>query len=215
MKREVARSIAECCRFLAAGGLIAGADGNVSVRIDSGRVLVSPSGVLKSGLTEDEIVEIDITGRQTSGSLKPTNEIDMHLRIYRERPDVFAVVHAHPPTATGFGVAGLKIDDCVLPELILLMGQVPLVPYGTPGTPDLGEKLAPFIAENDAMLLANHGAVTMGKDLKSARIRMESLEHAAKVLFTAKMLGQVNPLGREQLKRLQAMRTDYGAENAC
>ncbi len=209
MQTEVARSIAECCRFLAASGMIAGADGNVSVRIDSERLLTTPSGILKAGLTADEIVEVDIHGRQLGGSSAPTNELDMHLRIYRERQDVFAVVHAHPPTATGFGVAGLKIDDCVLPELILLMGQVPLVPYGAPGTPELGEAMEPFIADNDAMLLANHGAVTVGKDLKSARIRMESLEHAAKVLFTARMLGQVNPLEREQLERLEAMRQEF------
>lgn len=136
----------------------------------------------------------------------PSSELDMHLRVLRARPDVGAVVHAHPPVATGFGVAGLAFDDCVLPELVYQMGHVPLVPYGTPGTTDLGEALEPFIARYDAMILANHGAVTFGPTLDDARIRMESLEHAAKILLTARLLGKVNELEPEQVKHLEVMR---------
>jgi L-fuculose-phosphate aldolase len=132
----------------------------------------------------------------------------MHLRILRQRPDVGAVVHAHPPTATGFGVAGLAFDDCILPELIYQLGQVPLVPYGTPGTADLGDAVEPYIGQYDALVLANHGAVTLGPTLDDARIRMESLEHAARIIFTARMLGQVRPLERLQVERLEALRRD-------
>ena len=130
----------------------------------------------------------------------------MHLRILRRRPDVQAVVHAHPPVATGFGVAGIAFDECVLPELIFQVGHVPLVPYGTPGTPELGVALDPYIERFDAVILANHGAVTMGPSLDDARIRMESLEHAAKIILTARLLGRVRPLEPGQVERLEALR---------
>ena len=116
------------------------------------------------------------------------------------------MVHAHPPVTTGFGVAGLAFDDCVLPELVYQMGHVPLVPYGTPGTPDLGETVEPYITDYDALILANHGAVTFGATLDAARIRMESLEHAAKIILTARLLGRVNPLDAEQVEHLEELR---------
>ena len=206
MQRETARRIADCCRSLAQSGLIAGADGNVAVRVGVGRALVTPSGLIKSELSAEDIVEVDLSGRRLRGRRQPSSELDMHLRILRQRPDVGAVVHAHPPVATGFGVAGLAFDECVLPEIIFQVGHVPLVPYGTPGTPDLGDALEPYLSGYDALILANHGAVTMGATLDDARIRMESLEHAAKIILTARLLGQVLPLEREQVERLEAMR---------
>jgi L-fuculose-phosphate aldolase len=191
---------------MARGGLIAGADGNVAVRLGPDRALVTPTGLIKAELTAEDIVEVDLTGRRVCGARGPSSELDMHLRILRGRPEVGAVVHAHPPVATAFGVAGLAFDDCVLPELIFQLGHVPLAPYGAPGTPDLGEALEPYIAKYDAVILANHGAVTMGPTLSDARIRMESLEHAAKVIFAARMLGQVTPLQRSEVERLEEMR---------
>jgi L-fuculose-phosphate aldolase len=206
MQRDTARRLAECCRALYDAGLIAGADGNIAVRVGADRALVTPSGVIKSGLTPDDIVEVDLSGKRLRGHRTPSSELDMHLRILRARPDVAAVVHAHPPVTTGFGVAGLAFDDCVLPELVYQMGHVPLVPYGTPGTPDLGEVVEPYVAKYDALILANHGAVTFGATLDGARIRMESLEHAAKIILTARLLGKVNPLDTEQVAHLEVLR---------
>lgn len=198
--------MALCCRQLAERGLIAGQDGNLSVRIGAERALVTPTGVLKALLGADDMVEVDLAGRMLRGVRNPTSELDLHLRILRRRPDVGAVVHAHPPTATGFAVAGEGFDAPVLPELIFQVGRVPLVPYGTPGTPELGERLEPFIGRYDALLLANHGAVTMGPTLDAAWIRMESLEHGARILFAARTLGRVTELTRDAALRLDELR---------
>jgi L-fuculose-phosphate aldolase len=210
MRRDVSREIVHCCRRLAEAGLIAGQDGNVSVRVGEDRALVTPAGLIKGDLTPDDVVEVDLSGKRVRGQRRPSSEIDMHLRILRARPDVGAVVHAHPPVATGFSVAGESFNACVLPELIFQVGWVPLVPYGTPGTAELGEQLEPFIKDYDALLLANHGAVTMGSTLMDARIRMESLEHAAKILFTARQLGRVVELDRADVERLEKMRRARG-----
>jgi L-fuculose-phosphate aldolase len=190
----VARRMALCCRQLAAGGLIAGRDGNLSVRLGPDRVLVTPSGLIKSLLTAGDMVEVGLSGRKRRGRRNPTSELDLHLRILNRRPDVGAVVHAHPPAATGFAVAGEEIPANLLPELIFLVGRVPIVPYGTPGTPELGDRVEPYLAEHDALLLANHGAVTMGKTLDQAWIRMETLEHAARIIMAARAIGQPQPL---------------------
>ena len=195
--RAVARRMALCCRQLAAGGLIAGRDGNLSVRLGPQRVLVTPSGYIKSLLTASDMVEVDLAGRPRSrGRRKPTSELDLHLRILRHRPDVQAVVHAHPPTATGFAVAGQEIPSNMLPELIFVVGPVRLVPYGKSGTPELGDQVVPFLADErcNALLLANHGAVTMGHTLDEAWIRMESLEHSARIIVAAQRIGQPRPL---------------------
>jgi L-fuculose-phosphate aldolase len=193
----VARRMALCCRQLAAGGLIAGRDGNLSVRLGPQRVLVTPSGRIKALLTAADMVEVDLTGKPRSRSRrKPTTELDLHLRILRHRPDVQAIVHAHPPAATGFAVAGQEIPGNLLPELIFVVGPVPLVPYGRSGTPELGDRVVPFLDDQrcNALLLANHGAVTMGKSLDEAWIRMESLEHSARIIAAAHRIGQPHPL---------------------
>ena len=203
---DLARRMALCCRQLAARGLIAGQDGNIAVRISPTRALVTPSGLLKALLTPSDMVEVDLSGRKRRGRHNPTSELDLHLRFLRRRPDVGAVVHAHPPTATGFGVAGEGFDKYVLPEIILLFGHVPLVPYGTPGTPELGDRVEPYIDRHDGLLLANHGAVTVGPTLEAAWIRMESLEHAARILFTARALGRVTELTQDAAARLEAGR---------
>jgi L-fuculose-phosphate aldolase len=144
----VARRMALCCRQLAARGLIAGQDGNVSVRLGADRVLVTPRGLIKSLLTAADMVEVDLRGRKQRGRHNPTSELDLHLRILNRRADVRAVVHAHPPVATGFAVAGLDLREITLPELILQCGAVPLVPYGTPGTPELGDRLEPHLSRH-------------------------------------------------------------------
>lgn len=191
--RAVARRMALCCRQLAAHGLIAGRDGNLSVRLGPQRILVTPSGRIKALLTAADMVEVDPAGRpRRSGRRKPTSELDLHLRILRHRPDVQAIVHAHPPTATGFAVAGQEIPSNMLPELIFVVGPVPLVPFGRSGTPELGDRVVPFLEDTrcNALLLANHGAVTMGKTLDEAWIRMESLEQSARIIRAAQEIGQ-------------------------
>lgn len=208
MRQDLARSLVECCKKLAAAGLIAGQDGNVTVRSGKGRLMVTPSGLLKADITTDDIVEVDLAGGKLRGHRKPTSELDMHLRVFRLRQDVNAIVHAHPPTATGFGVAGEAFEACILPETIFQVGWVPLVPYGAPGTAQLGDRIEPYIPRHDALLLANHGAITFGRDLEEALIRMESLEHTAKILFTARQLGKVTPLTAEDVKRIEHMKKE-------
>ena len=212
-RAAAARRMALCCQQLAAGGLIAGRDGNLSVRLGPNRVLVTPSGLIKSLVTAADMVEVDLAGRpRRRGRRKPTSELDLHLRILRHRPDVQAVVHAHPPIATGFAVAGEAIPDNLLPELIFVVGRVPIVPYGTPGTPELGDRIVPYLEGHDALLLANHGAVTMGSTLDEAWIRMESLEHSARIIVAARMVGQPQPLDVQSVERLEALRAQVQRE---
>jgi len=198
--------MAQCCRQLAERGLIAGQDGNLAVRLGPDRVLVTPTGVIKALVGPADMVLVDLHGRKRRGRHNPTSELDLHLRILTRRPDVGAVVHAHPPVATGFAVAGQDFHILVLPELILQCGEVPLVPYGTSGTPELGDRLEPHLAGHQAWLLANHGAVTVGATLDAAWIRMESLEHAARIIFAARALGRVSELSPEAVARLETQR---------
>lgn len=198
--------MAACCRQLALRGLIAGSDGNVSARLGRDRALVTPSGGLKSELVGSQIVEVSLSGRRVRGRRNPTSELDLHLRILRLRVDVGAVVHAHPPVATAFAVTGEGFTSFVLPELIFLVGSVPLVPYATPGTSALGDAVEPYLEGHNALLLANHGAVTMGRTLEQAWIRMETLEHAARIMFGARLLGRVTELEPGAVAQLEALR---------
>ena len=196
------REIVSVCRRLYDRGLIAGPDGNVSVRIAGDRILVTPSGMSKVDVTTDDLVELALDGHHVRGSRRASSEIAMHLRIYKRRSDVQAVVHAHPPTATGFAVAGESFAACVLPEVIFQVGWVPLVPYATPGTEGLADQFDPYVAQHDAFLMANHGATTVGATLLVAHQRMESLEHSARILLTARLLGRVNTLSTEDVRAL-------------
>jgi L-fuculose-phosphate aldolase len=203
---DAAREIVRCCRRLWEAGLIAGADGNVSVRLGPDRLLVTPRGLHKAELTPGDLVEVTLAGRRRHGSRLATTELDLHLRAYRRRGDCGAVVHAHPPIATAFAVAGEPLPADVLPELILYLGEVPLAPYATTGTPALGDVVEPLLSRHVAVLLANHGAVTWGPDLATARIRMESLEHSAKILLTARLLGRTTRLSPDQIDALERLR---------
>lgn len=200
------REIVAACRRLHERGLIAGPDGNVSARLASDRILVTPAGRSKVDLEEADLVELALDGTPVVGMGGASSEIAMHLRAYRQRPDVGAVVHAHPPVATGFGVAGEEIPGDVLPELILQVGRVPLVPFARPGTEAVPDAMAPWLPNHDAFLLANHGVTTLGTTLTQALQRMESLEHAARVLLTARLLGRVNALGAADVAALDRQR---------
>ena len=203
---QVAREICRAGRRLSERGLIAGTDGNVSARCAPDRVLVTPAGTDKGELAPGDLVEVDLAGRVVRGPGKPSTELDMHLVVYKQRPDVAAVVHAHPPVATGFAVAGKMLGDGSLAELVTQFGMVPIVPYGAPGTPELGERVRPFAREHDALLLANHGAVTLGPSVEAACYRMESLEQSARILLVARLLGGARPLSPEEIARLVAPR---------
>ncbi len=210
-RAAAARQIVRCCRRLWEAGLIAGVDGNVSVRLGPERVLVTPSGLLKCELTPADLVEVGLAGAPRGGagrrsSRRASSELDLHLRVYRRRPDCGAVVHAHPPAATAFAVAGEGLPADVLPEVILYLGPVPLVPYAMTGTPALGDAVEPFLARHVAVLLANHGALAWGPDLTAAQIRMESLEHSARILLAARALGRITRLTPEQVRALDQRR---------
>ena len=204
--RSLADEIVAVCRRLYDRGLIAGQDGNVSVRLRSGHILVTPSGLSKVDVTPEVLVELTAEGKQVTTGPAASSEVGMHLRIYGERPDVRAIVHAHPPVATAFGVAGRDFMDAVLPEVIFHLGRVPLVPFAMPGTPALGDAMAPYLADHDAFLLASHGATTVGPTLRLAHQRMESLEHAARILQAASQIGAVTPLRAEHIAALRAAR---------
>jgi L-fuculose-phosphate aldolase len=207
MRETAAReAIVRVCRRLYSAGLIAGQDGNVSVRCGDGRILVTPSCMSKVDVEPDDLVVLDADGRHVAGERRASSEVAVHLRIYARRSDVGAVVHAHPPTATGFAVAGEGLAADVLPEIILLMGSVPLVPYATPGTTALADQFEPFLAGHEAFLMANHGATTVGPTVAIAHQRMESVEHAAKILLTARLLGRTDRLSSEQVRALEERR---------
>ncbi len=213
MSIALRREIVTVCRRLYERGLIAGQDGNVSVRLPGGRVLVTPAGMSKVDVGPNDLVELRLGevasargARLGASAPRASSEVLMHLRIYERRPDVNAVVHAHPPTATGFAVAGEGFMDCVLPEVIFQVGQVPLLQYATPGTDGLADSFEPYIATHDAFLLANHGATTVGPSLLLAHQRMESLEHAARILLAARQLGRVNALTGQQVSDLMSAR---------
>ena len=199
---EAGRTIVACARRLWQAGLIAGADGNISVRVGDDLLVVTPRGMPKADLEVSDLVLVSLAGDHRGGFRLPSSELDLHLRIYRERQDVGAVVHAHPPTATGFAVAGVGIPGDVLPESISLLGPVPVIPYATPGTLAVGDGIVPYLRGHGGVLLANHGAVTWGADLQLAQIRMESMEHAARILLVARSVGHVTPLTEAQVAEL-------------
>ena len=203
-------AIVRVCRRLYERGLVAGPDGNVSVRLRDGSILVTPSGMSKVDVDPDDLVLIERDGVVRDGRRMPSSELRMHLRIYERRADVFAVVHAHPPIATGFAVAGESFVAPVLPEVILQMGEVPIVRYATPGTVAFADSFDPYLEHHDAFLLANHGATTIGRTLELAHQRMESLEHAARIIVTARMLGRVNQLSATDVEALRASREERG-----
>ena len=204
------REICEVGRRVYQRGYAAANDGNISVRMQDDRILCTPTGVSKGFITEDMLAICDIDGQQVAGTMRISSEIRMHLEVYKLRPDVHSVVHAHPPTATGFAVAGIELTQCVLPEVIVSLGGVPLAEYGTPGGPDIVEPMKPLLKDYDAILMANHGAVTLGKDVMDAHFKMETVEHFAKIALVAHQLGQVKTLSDNHVNELIDLRERFG-----
>ena len=208
MSRTLAlrREVVEVCRRLYERGLIAGQDGNVSVRTARDQVLVTPSGVSKVDVRPADLIELTLAGGRVRGVRPASSEVAVHLRFYARRPDVRAVVHAHPPAATAFAVAGEGLPGRVLPEIIVQLGCVALVPYAMPGTDALADRFEPFLRTHDVFLMANHGALTAGPSLRVAHERIESLEHTARILLTARLLGCVTELPPDDVAALVAAR---------
>jgi len=196
------QEMVDLCRALYDKGLIMAAEGNLSLRLDEKRILTTPSGRHKGFLKADDLVECDLEGRLTAGQGRPTSEIGMHLLCYRLRPDVRAVIHAHPPLVTAFTVAGLRLDDPVLPEVVVTLGPVPTAPFAAPTTDQGPQAIEPFIPDHNAIILDRHGSLTMGPDLLTAFARLEEIEHLARVVLTAHLLGRVKHLSPEQKAEL-------------
>lgn len=190
-------------------GFVAATDGNLSVRLEDGRVMITPTGFSKGMMNAEDMVIVDANGRKLHGSHNASSEIEMHLAIYHERRDIHAVVHAHPCTATAFACNAMPLEEPICAEVVMTLGKVPLAPYATTGTPELTRSIRPFIRNHQAILLANHGVVTYGEDLLSAYLRMEAVEHFAKVTLAARQLGAPQVLNDIQLDALEDARQRY------
>jgi L-fuculose-phosphate aldolase len=202
--------IVEIGRRMYARGYTASNDGNISVRLGADRLLMTPKSVCKGFMSPDMMCITDLEGRKLEGERDPSSEMLMHLEVYRQRSDVVAVVHAHPPTATGFAVAGIPLDRPVLAEVLTTLGSIPIAEYATPSTKELPAAVRKYIKAHDGMLLANHGALTVGADLYGAYYKMETIEHFAKISLVARLLGRENLIAREEVVRLQGLRDSYG-----
>jgi L-fuculose-phosphate aldolase len=210
-EQELRRKIVEIGRRIYERGMVAASDGNISARLEDGTILTTPTMVCKGRMTEQMLVLVDVEGRKLRPEERnPSSELAMHLAIYRLRPDVRAVVHAHPPFGTGFAVANVPLDKPLLSEVILTLGCVPLTGYGTPSTHEVVDSLAPYIPHHDALLLANHGAVAYGPDLETAYARMETLEHFAKITLIARLIGNPRELSAEAVEKLLEVRERAG-----
>lgn len=197
-------------------GYVAATDGNLSVRLDVERILTTPTAMSKGALRPADLVIVNMEGGLIAGRHNASSEIAMHLLIYKLRPDIRGIVHAHPPAATGFAAAGMALNQPLVCEVVIGLGSIPLAKYGTPGTPELCESLAPLIPLYDAILMANHGAVAYAETLHHAYMKMEAVEHFARIALVTHGLGRQQPLGRQELKKLLLARSKYeGSRSAA
>jgi L-fuculose-phosphate aldolase len=205
---ELKKTMLDIGQRLWTRGYVAANDGNISVRINDNEILTTPTGVSKGTMTQDMIIKMNMDGKviSSSGKYRPSSEVKMHIQVYKQRDDIKSVIHAHPPYCTSFAVAGIPLNKCVLPEAIITLGAVPIAPYGTPSTPEIPDSIKPLIQKSDAVLLANHGALTLGGDLTTAYFRMETLEHSAYIVHLAIQLGNVNMIPKDQVEKLMEIR---------
>lgn len=209
------REVCRIGRWMYARGYVVASEGNLSVRLDESRILVTPAGACKGRLASEDLLITDLDGAVLSGSGRPSSEMEMHLLYYHSRPDVWAICHAHPPTATGFAAAGRAMEEAVLPEVVVCVGNVPLAPYATPGTWELCANLEPLMPNHDAILLENHGVVTCGHDLATAYQRMEVAEQFARVVLIAESLGGPHLLSHAEVRKLVASRPRCGVSSTA
>jgi len=186
-------------------GYVAATDGNLSVRLGPNAVLCTPTCMSKGMMVPEDLVVVDLQGRRLSGARHCSSEVAMHLLIYRLRPDVHGIVHAHPTTATGYAAAGVQMNEALISEVVLSLGSIPLAQYGTPGTPELSDALEPLIPHHEAIIMANHGVVTYGETLLRAYMNMETVEHFAKISLVSHLLGRQRPLDEKQVEKLFAV----------
>ncbi|MGB8013545.1 MAG: class II aldolase/adducin family protein [Terriglobales bacterium] len=196
-------------RMLHENGFVAATDGNLSVRLDERHLLITPTCISKGRMSASDMVIVDMEGQRVAGKRRVSTELGMHLLIYRLRPDVQGIVHAHPPTATGFAASGYDLNRPLVCEVVVGLGEIPLARYGTPGTPELTDGLEPLIPQHDAILMANHGVVTFGPSLESAYMKMETVEHFAKIALVTHLLGNEQPLGEKEVEKLHEVRHRY------
>jgi L-fuculose-phosphate aldolase len=209
VERKHREEIVRYGRMLHERGFVAAMDGNLSVRLDADRILVTPTCVSKGTMQSADMVIVDADGQRVSGRRNVTSEIGMHLLIYRLRPDVRAIVHAHPPTATGFAAAGLALTEPLVCEVVMGLGSIPLARYGTPGTSELAQTLEPYVPDYDAILMSNHGVVTYGDTLEHAYMKMETVEHFAQIALVTHLLGRQQPLKDVEIEKLLLARSKY------
>lgn len=209
-ERQLREDIVRVGRLCWEKGWVASNDGNVSIRLGPNRILCTPTGVSKGMMSAEDMIIVDESGRKVEGTRERTSEINMHLAVYRLRPDVHAVVHCHPPVATGFAAAGKSLNQAVLPEVIVALGCVPLAAYGLPGTEALIEPMLPLIPHYDAILLGNHGATCYGANVWKAFHLMETVEHSSRITLVAELLGGPNVLPRDEVQKLIESRGRYG-----
>jgi L-fuculose-phosphate aldolase len=206
---QLRREMCDIAHRIHARGLVAASDGNLSCRAPGNHILITASGTHLGELKPDDIARVSADGRLVAGR-KPSSEMPLHLAVYRRRPDVQAVVHAHPPIATAFTYAGVSMAECVIPEVVLTLGTIPTAPYATPGSDEGPYAIAGLIADHDAILLERHGSVTVGTSLADACYKLEKVEHAAHILFHARQLGRVIPLSRDELRKIAEVRERLG-----
>jgi len=198
-------------RMLHTRHYVSACDGNLSVRIERDRILITPAGMCKALLKPEHMVVVDLQGRKLCGSLQPSSETQMHLTIYKQRSDVAAVVHAHPCVATGIGCAGMSLSEPICSELVMTLGKIPLAPYAAPGTADLSHSLTPYIADHDAILMQHHGVVAYGSTLFQAYLNMETVEHTARIVLVSNLLGSGKTLDPGQVAYLLDMKAKRSA----
>jgi L-fuculose-phosphate aldolase len=203
---KLKEDVCEIGRRLYQNGYIAAMEGNASIRVGENEVMSTPAGVCKGYLTPSMIVTCDLAGKKLSGDLRVSTEIQMHLTVYQARPDVKSVVHAHPPKSTGFAVAGVPLDRAVLAEVVVTLGCIPLAQYGTPSTQELADSVDRLVRISDGILLSNHGALTVGKDIYDAYYKMEVIEHFAEISLISRQLGGERLLPRREVSRLLDLR---------
>ncbi|MGB4657603.1 MAG: class II aldolase/adducin family protein [Mobilitalea sp.] len=208
---EAKKAIIEVGKRMYNKGFVAANDGNISCKVGPNAIWTTPTGVSKGFMTLDMLVKMDMSGKVLAGSYKPSSEVKMHLRVYHENPEAMAVTHAHPPVATSFAIAGISLDKAILPEAVVQLGSVPIAHYATPGSQDVPDSIAPFCKTHNGVLLANHGALSWGKDVIEAYYRLESIEYYATILmYTGKIIGKQNELSCQQVDDLLNIRKDLG-----
>ena len=209
-ERDLRRDIVEICKRIYAHGWLAATDGNVSAKLDDARIVATPTGIHKGFMSEDELIVVDGRGKRISGTREPSTELRMHIAAYDARPDIRAVVHAHPTNCIAFSLAGMSLAQCLLPEIVFTFGSIPTTAYTTPTTEEVPNEIVRWVRDFDAMILDRHGSLTVGSDVFDAYNKLERMEHVAEITFRARQLGAIRPLSCEQITKLQQVGRGLG-----